>query len=521
MHKNKRIKRKVNMYKNVLEYLEKSASEFPQKTAVADENSEYTYEELLKKSKNAGAVLSTVVQPCSPIPVYMEKSCKTLAIFMGAVQAGCFYCLLDTSMPAERTNMILSTLEAKVMIVDEKSAKKQEKLGFTGKVLYAEELLAHEITAQEEEKLLSVRENALDIDPLYSIFTSGSTGVPKGVIVNHRSVIDFIEYFTDIFHITGDDVIGNQAPFDFDVSVKDIYSSLKTGATLQIIPKKLFSFPMPLMDYLDDRKVTTLIWAVSALCIVTTLKGFEYKRPSCINKVIFSGEVMPIKHLNAWREAYPTAMFVNVYGPTEITCNCTYYIVDREFALDAVLPMGKAFPNERVFLLDDDDAMITPDMTGKAGEICVSGTAVTLGYYNNAERTSQAFVQNPLNHAFNEIIYRTGDLGYYNDRQEMCFSSRKDFQIKHMGHRIELGEIDMAMNSVDTVVRACCIFDKDENKILGFYEGEADKKTITHELTKKLPKFMIPQEFIQVKNMPITKNGKIDRNALMEGRKNA
>lgn len=230
---------------------------------------------------------------------------------------------------------------------------------------------------------------------------------------------------------------------------------------------------------------------------------------------------MPIKHLNAWREVYPEAMFVNVYGPTEITCNCTYYIVDREFALDAVLPMGKAFPNERVFLLDEDDAMITPDMTGKAGEICVSGTAVTLGYYNNPERTSQAFVQNPLNHAFNEIIYRTGDLGYYNERQEMCFSSRKDFQIKHMGHRIELGEIDMAMNSVDTVVRACCIFDRDENKILGFYEGEADKKTITHELTKKLPKFMIPQEFIQVENMPITKNGKIDRNALMEGRKNA
>ena len=202
-----------------------------------------------------------------------------------------------------------------------------------------------------------------------------------------------------------------------------------------------FSFPTKLLDFLDDRKVTTIIWAVSALCIVTTLNGFEYKRPSSLNKIMFSGEVMPIKHLNAWRAQYQDAMFVNLYGPTEITCNCTYYIIDREFGLDEKLPMGKPFANERVFLLDDEDRLVDAERPGELGEICVSGTAVTLGYLRNPEKTAAAFVQNPLNDRYLETIYRTGDLGYYSEDGELFFSSRKDFQIKHMGHRIELGEI--------------------------------------------------------------------------------
>ena len=207
-------------------------------------------------------------------------------------------------------------------------------------------------------------------------------------------------------------------------------------------------------------------------------------------------------------------MFVNLYGPTEITCNCTYHILDREYSDDDKLPMGKAFPNERVFLLDEDDNLIT--QAGVSGEVCVAGTALALGYYNNPEMTDKAFVQNPLNKCYPEIIYRTGDLASYGEDGLMYFAGRKDFQIKHMGHRIELGEIDMAINAVDDVVRACCIFHQDANKILGFYEGAADKKTITHVLMQKLPKFMIPQEFIQVESMPITKNGKIDRKLLLE-----
>ena len=178
--------------------------------------------------------------------------------------------------------------------------------------------------------------------------------------------------------------------------------------------------------------------------------------------------------------------------------------------------MGKAFRNERVFLLDDDDKLVTKDMVGVNGEVCVSGTAVTIGYYNNEEKTAQAFVQNPLNDKYSETIYRTGDLAYYNEEGLLCFSSRKDFQIKHMGHRIELTEIDASMNALDGVERACCIFNQYANKILGFYEGVADKKKVVKGLLKKIPKYMVPQEFINVKTMPLTKNGKIDRKILLE-----
>lgn len=511
------------MSKTILDYLENSAEAFALKTACADENNEMTFNTLKNQAVQIGANLSREIMPRQAVAVYMDKSCETLALLLGIVYAGGYYCVLDTTHPADRINMILNTLDNPVLVVNEKTAVKAEKLGYSGRVMSLDELkksdmASAQISAESVERLAAIRQQMLDIDPLYAIFTSGSTGVPKGVIVNHRSTIDFIDCFTNEFGITEDDVIGNQAPWDFDVSVKDIYSCLKTGATLQIIPKQYFSFPIKLLDFLDDRKVTTLVWAVSALCIVTTLKGFEYKRPACLNKIMFSGEVMPIKHLNQWRECYPDATFVNLYGPTEITCNCTYYVVDREFGVDEKLPMGRAFANERVFLLDDEDGLVDKTRPNVLGEICVSGTAVTMGYINNPDKTNESFVQNPLNKRWNEIIYRTGDLGYYNENGELFFSSRKDFQIKHMGHRIELGEIEIAMNAIEGVVRSCCIFDAEQNKILGFFEtredSDLDRKGVTHALKEKLPQWMIPNVLIKVDSMPITKNGKIDRNEL-------
>ena len=401
-------------------------------------------------------------------------------LFGKLVYAGCFYVLLDTKQPKTRLDHILNTLNVNTLITSMGYDRDLKKIEFAGKVIYLEEL--EEDNVINENSLMKIKEQALDTDPLYGIFTSGSTGIPKGVIVAHRSVIDFIDVFTETFGITSEDVIGNQAPWDFDVSVKDIYSTIATGATMQIIPKQFFSFPTKLIDFLCEREVTTIIWAVSAICIISTLKGFEYKVPTKLNKIMFSGEVMPVKQLNIWREYLPDAMYVNLYGPTEITCNCTYHIIKEDYEPGDVIPIGKPFPNERVFLLDDENKEVKEP--GKKGELCVSGTAVTLGYYNNSEQTQKAFTQNPLNPYYLETIYRTGDLAYYNENGLLCFASRKDFQIKHMGHRIELGEIEGSMESIHEIKRACCIFEN--NKIHAFYDGAIDKKEIVRGLKKTL-----------------------------------
>ena len=497
---------------NILEYLERSAQLYPEKPALVDERQSITFTQALEDSRRVGSSLALSLAKGQPVAVYMEKSVENLCAFWGIVYAGGFYVSFNTQLPTSRLQQMQSVLQAPFVITDEEHRAALEEVFPPHRILLYQDLVK---SAVDRALLAQIRQRHVDTDPLYANFTSGSTGVPKAVVVGHRSTLDFIDHFCPIFSITQKGVIANQAPFDFDVSVKDIYSALATGATLVLVPRPLFSQPQQLLDFLCEHRATTLIWAVSALCLITTVHGLDYRTPETVNKVLFSGEVMPAKHLKIWMEHLPRAQFVNLYGPTEITCNCTYHIIDRERSYPDGIPMGQAFPNEDVFLLDGDDQLVTsPNVVG---EVCVRGSALALGYYRNPDQTAAAFPNNPLNPCYPERIYRTGDLARYSTLGELHFCGRKDFQIKHMGHRIELEEIERAVSNLPGVHRCCCVFHSEKHRLYAFYQGELTSKELRLQLLPTLPPYMIPNVFRQVDQFPLNKNGKIDRTLLMKG----
>ncbi len=527
---------------NVIEMLKNSAEKYPDKAAFKDPGKSVTFGELHDRVLRIATLLMKgelygPIEAEQGVGFYMEKSVDAVCAMLGVVRAGGFYSFIDVRQPAKRAYSAISVLRPVIIITDDENKDALKRI-FTAeenanaaralsdphfakrsgddripKILLISDLMKLAEGCDPDEGLLEMaKEVSYDRMPLYVNFTSGSTGTPKGVAVGHSSVIDFITEFTGVFDINETDVIANQAPFDFDVSVKDIYSGLLTGAGVVLIPRDYFTNPTVLMDYLADNGVTTLIWAVSAMCFVSVMNGLEYRLPDKINKVMFSGEVMPVKHLNKWRSFLPEATYVNLYGPTEITCNCTYYILDREFEKDEAIPAGIPFANEKVFLLDDEDELVMD--VDKEGEICVGGSCLALGYYRDKEKTDLVFVQNPLNDRFYERIYRTGDIGKYDADGNLIYTSRKDFQIKHMGQRIELGEIEISATACDGVTRACCIYDQKKKKILLYYTGDAARAEVTAALQNKLPQYMIPGKTVQLDEMPMNKNGKIDRGAL-------
>ena len=275
--------------KNVLEWLEATSERLPNKTAIADEVSSLTFAELKEHAQTYGTYLADKVAPRQAVAFYLEKSPEVLAAMFGTVYAGGFYSVIDTRHPASRVQAICETLQPALVIADEEHAERAHELFDESpwELVMLEDARAQATDAQA---LAAVRAQAQDIDPLYAIFTSGSTGTPKGVLVSHRSVLDFVPAFDAAVGITEDDIHGNQAPFDYDASVKDVYSSIRCGSTVQIIPRSYFVKPTQLMDYLADHECTTLVWAVGAMSFASVMNAFDYRVPTSVNKVLFSGD---------------------------------------------------------------------------------------------------------------------------------------------------------------------------------------------------------------------------------------
>ena len=435
----------------------------------------------------------------------MKKHPKAIAAFFGCVYGGNYYVPIDEEMPRFRIDLIFDNLKPKAMICDASTLEMAKTFQFDGEIMLYDEVSRSEIN---DEALADIRDRQLDTDPIYIVFTSGSTGIPKGVVACHRSVIDYIENLSEVLEFNEDTRFANQTPLYFDACLKELYPTLKFGATTYIVPKSLFMFPVKLVEFLNEHKINTVCWVVSALTMISSFKTFDKVVPQYLHTIAFGSEVFPIKQFNIWKETLPNAKFTNLYGPTETTGMCCYYKVNRDFALDEVMPVGRPFHNTEILLLNEKNELAKD---GEVGEICVRGTSLTLGYYHNFEKTNEVFVQNPLNDRYPELIYRTGDLGKRNEFGELVFVSRKDYQIKHMGHRIELGEIEVNVNMLDGISSSCCVYNKEKGKIVLFYVGEMEVKDLVSTLKEKLPRYMIPNRVEKLETMPLTANGKLDR----------
>lgn len=366
----------------------------------------------------------------------------------------------------------------------------------------------------DQDALAKAAEKQIDTDILYILFTSGSTGTPKGVSISHRAVIDYNEWYTGTFHIDDGTIYGAQTPLFFDMSISELYSTIKQGCTTIYIPKKLFMSPIKLVSFLNENKVNTIFWVPFPLCTIANLGILKRCPPRHLKKVLFAGEAMPNKQLNMWRRTLPEVLYANCFGPTEIANIFAYYIVDREFNDNEPLPIGRACRNIDLMVLNEEGK---PVGENEIGEICVRGSCLSNGYYGEPELTNQAFIQNPLHNDYRDMIYKTGDLGYFNERNELCGAGRKNFQIKRKGYRIELGEIEMAAMAFETVTACVALYDREHEKIgLAVTPDTVEVQALYDFLKEELPRYMLPNLIKTINSFPVYPNGKTDRKAIQE-----
>ena len=510
---------------NVLDYLEHATEAYPERIALEDGNGTITYSEFRTYARKVGLFLMEkgFCRTNKPIGVWAGRDKYTLVLYMGILYSGNFYVPMDPEMKPEKKksiveqsgmDVILSTEsvgDGYTLIMESVKDGKRKTLSITGDETSVQNVATIEINNNSTNDSTNTREDT----PLYMVYTSGSTGVPKGVLKTHGAMIDYVEAFSSTYPYGEYEILGNQTPFFFDASAKDIYLALKNAATMVIIPTSFFSFPMKLVEYLNEKQVTIISWVPSALSLLTQLNVFADIKPTTLKKVFFVGEVFPMKQLNKWRKALPDLTYVNLYGSSEIAGICLYYEVKKEdvFEDTAVLPMGKPLCNCKIVLVHQENKQVITERN-ISGEIYLSSKALAKEYFGDKEKTENSFVVMDLDKTGERRYFKTGDVAFYNEEGDLVFTSRKDFQIKHMGHRIELGEIEVAASAIDYIIKCGCIYDNEKRRIVLYCEcadPDIQAPQIKAALTERLSSYMVPNRVVVTDKVPLNANGKIDR----------
>lgn len=555
------------MYTNIIDLLRSAKNKYNEQIIYRDlSGSDYqhlpkelSFNGLYQIAQSIGTGLLRRIAPSSdalnpqPIAVFTGRHVYTPACFLGIAATGNFYAPIDGEVPDLRIIQLLSVAKAKYIIVDRGTKDRLQTilngLPADGEPYSPEVLLLEDLanTPADEELLAEASQRISESSPLYMLFTSGSTGVPKGVLTSHLSLMCYLDGLNEVINLESSDVLGNQAPLDYIAAVRDMYLPLLTGCSTVIIPRNIVAMPTELFDVLNKHRVTTLCWSASGLEVLSRLGALDGEiLPQHIRQIVFSGSVMSVQELSKWHAALPYCTFINQYGPTETTASCTYFIIKDTVNDDTVLPIGKPFKHYKVFLLDEDDRLVALDCCDTAraadctlkhsadsteehsagstaerahtniGEICVAGPPLAIGYYNNPEQTAKSFIVNPLIKEYEERIYRTGDLGTYDKDGNLLFLGRKDRQIKHMGHRIELSEIEHEASTVDGISESVAMYDSEKSKLYLFYTGTASTKDIALKFRQEMPAYMVPRKIVNLDAMPVLPNGKLNMPALKE-----
>jgi len=450
--------------------------------------------------------------------LFNSKTPEGFALMLAALKIGAAYVNLDDQNPPQRLERILKTCLPRLIVSDHvlppEIARCCEDIAVPLALLPEDDAL----DGFPADHLADVNE-VMGTDPAYLMFTSGSTGVPKGVVISHASVLNLIQWARDEFGIAADDVLTNVNPIYFDNSVFDFYASLFSGAALAPLPKEVVTVPADLVDRVAELGCTVWFSVPSLLIYLMTMRQINPEIWPVMRCIVFGGEGYPKRELKRLFDIFhPRVRLINVYGPTECTCICSAYTLgNADFAdLHGLPPLGRLAPNFDFLLLSEDRQAV---MRGDVGELCLLGPQLGMGYYNDPERTAENFVTNPLCGLFAERMYRTGDLVRRDEHGLLWFVGRRDNQIKHLGYRIELEEIEAALNALPHVTQAAAVYQRireQHGRIVAFVtsSGPISESSVRDSLKDRLPDYMIPAIVELLPDLPKNANGKVDRKAL-------